>query len=250
MQGEFQAGAALGRGFGIWIKNLPSFLLLSFIVYIPLIAYTAVVMSGLSTDSWDMKDLESITRWGWIAGLGGLLLGYVASGPILYGVIQQLRGNHAGVGESIAVGLKRMFPVLGVAVLCMLAIGAGLIALIIPGIIIACMLYVAVPAAVIEAPGVGGALKRSAELTKGYKLQIFGILLILGLLEKAVGFILEKSFIKPTMTMGDVKLYLWLVLAVMIVIGSLRAAMSGVVYHDLRVAKDGVATEDLARVFE
>jgi hypothetical protein len=249
VQGEFAAGAALGRGFGIWIKNLPSFLILCVIVYSPLLIYTAMTLSSIG-DSVDMADVDRLTRWSLIAGFGGLLLGYIASAPILYGVIQQLRGQHAGIGESIGVGMKRMLPVLGVAIVCVLAMVAGLIALIVPGIIIACMLYAAVPAAVVERPGIGGALKRSQELTSGYKVQIFGILLVLGVLQKVVSYILEKSFIKADMQIGDLKTFAWLTLIIMIVLGSLGAAIQGVVYHDLRVAKEGVATEDLAKVFE
>lgn len=244
MQGEFSAGSALGRGFGIWIKNLPSFLILSIICYSPLLAYTAVSFSGTLT-------LDSITTWTWIALALGLIIQNVAAAAILYGVIQQLRGQHAGIGESLGVGLKRLFPVLGVGIVVGLAVLAGMIALIIPGIIIACMLYVAVPAAVVERPGVGGALKRSQELTSGYKMQIFGIVLILFLIDFVIDYLLKKSFLDPqTLSEMSVKKYLWISLGASIVHASLTAAVTGVVYHDLRVAKEGVATEDLAKVFE
>jgi hypothetical protein len=250
MQEEFQAGRALGRGFGIWIKNLPSFLILAFLIYLPALLYTGWAMSKLGA-TFDMGDVETIEHWGWAMRFGGIVLDTVATAAILYGVIQQLRGSHAGIGESIGIGIKRMLPVLGVSIVAGLAIVAGLIALIVPGIIIACMLYVAVPVAVVERPGVGGSLKRSHELTKGYKLQIFGILLVIKVIEFIVYFVLQNAFVSSTdPKMGDIKIYFWAVLGLSIVFAAMQAAINGVVYHDLRVAKEGVATEDLARVFE
>lgn len=244
VQGEFAAGAALGRGFGIWVKNLPSFLILSLICYSPLLIYTAMALSG-------ELSLESITKWGYVSLAIGLPAQFVATAAILYGVIQQLRGQHAGIGPSLGMGLKRLFPVLGVGIVVGLAVIAGMIALIVPGIIIYCMLYVAVPASVIERPGIGGALKRSQELTSGYKVQIFGIILILFLIGFVVDYVLKSSMVKPeTMTLSDLKTYFWVSVGIDIVLASLGSAINGVVYHDLRVAKEGVATEDLAKVFE
>lgn len=243
MEGEFQAGRALGRGFGIWLKNLVPFMALSLFVYSPLIVYTALTVSGELT-------LQKITMWGRVVPIGGYFLGVIASAAMLYGVIEDLHGKRPGIGALIGVGLKRMLPVIGVGILSALAMFAGFICLIVPGIILMCMLYVAVPAAVIERPGVVGALKRSQELTGGYKLQIFGIIIILGLIQWGAQHVLQSAMIGATPTMSDLKVFLGATLGIVVVLSSLQAAVSGVVYHDLRVAKEGVATEDLARVFE
>jgi hypothetical protein len=249
VQGEFAAGAALGRSVGIWIKNLPSFLILAVIGYAPALIYAATR---------DPHSLIEPTMSGRFIDLGLSYVGQsLATAGILYGVIQQLRGQHAGIGESLGVGLKRLLPVIGVGIVVGLATMAGLIALIVPGIIIGCMLYVAVPAAVIEKPGLGGALKRSQELTGGYKVQIFGLFVIIALIQIALGFALQKTMVPDVSTVTDleaflqkIKTYLLAAAILNVIVGSLGAVLQGVVYHDLRVAKEGIATEDLAKVFE
>jgi len=249
VQGEFSVGSALGRGIGIWIKNLPSFLILAVIGYAPALIFAVTR---------DPKDLIEPTMGGRLLDLALTTIGQsVASAGILYGVIQQLRGQHAGIGESLGVGIKRLLPVIGVGIVVGLATIAGMIALIVPGIIIACMLYVAVPAAVIEKPGLGGALKRSQELTSGYKVQIFGLFLIIFVLSFAATYVLSNAMVpKPDSVtniddyLKKIKTFLLATAGLQVVMGSLGAVLNGVVYHDLRAVKEGVATEDLAKVFE
>jgi hypothetical protein len=241
--GEFRVGDALSKGFSIWFRNLPSFLFLSILIYSPIIVYTAVILNAEITEA-------SINRWGWVVTLGEIPLDLILTGGVLYGTIQQLRGQHAGIGESIGVGLKRLLPVLGVGILMGLCVFGGLILLLVPGVIIYCMLYVSIPAAVVERPGVAGALGRSRELTAGNRLGIFGIVVVLWVIQFIVTKLLQSVFITADVTFTDIKVYLWLSVGVGIVLAALSATINGVVYHDLRVAKDGVETEDLARVFE
>ena len=213
------------------------------LVYSPLIVYTAIVLGGELT-------LDQITIWVYVSIVLGLLLDLVVTAALVYGTFQQLRGRHASIGESIGVGLKRLFPVLGVGILAGLFILGGLLLLVIPGLIFMCMLWVAVPVAVVERPGVVASLKRSAELTGGYRWSVFGILFVLNGIERIVDKVLEKSFIDPPQDMGDIKVYLVLVLGIGILLGSLQAVASAVGYHDLRQSKEGVGIEELARVFE
>lgn len=257
-KGEFRVGEALGRGFAIWFKNLPSFLVLAILVYSPIIVYTALVTSGAVLD-----DAEKLETYNAVTVLMQFALNLIVTAAVLYGTIQQLSGRHAGIGESIGVGLKRLFPVLGVGILSGLAVAVWFLILLVPGVgpflailaivpalIMMCLLYAAVPAAVVERPGLFGALRRSRELTSGCKGQIFGILLVLGVLSIIISYLLKSIFVSDSMTDHDMKLFIWIGLAVDIALAALSATINGVVYHDLRVAKEGVGTEDLARVFE
>ena len=93
---------------------------------------------------------------------------------------QQMRGRHATFGDCLGVGLGVLLPILGVALLQGLAIGFGFLACFIPGVILAVMFFVAIPAAVEERPGVVKSLERSAKLTEGFRWHVFGVLLVLG----------------------------------------------------------------------
>jgi hypothetical protein len=240
---QFSAGAVLSRSFSIWLKNIIPFTILTLLVYSPLILYTLLVLGG------DMT-LKGIETWGRINGLLGYILSLVATAALTYGTFQQLRGRHAGIGESIGVGLKRLLPVLGVGILAGLCVVGGLILLIVPGFIVMCMLWVAVPVAVVERPGVGASLKRSAELTKGSRWHIFGIVIVLAVINGIVNYILQSSFVENATSMTDIKVYMFLALMVSILFGSLQAVCSAVGYHDLRESKEGVGIEELAKVFD
>ena len=66
--------------------------------------------------------LAGQNRWFLLLILLLALLGLVATGAITYGVFQQLRGQRASLRDCLRVGLARLFPVLGVALLVRLAI--------------------------------------------------------------------------------------------------------------------------------
>ena len=109
----------------------------------------------------------------------------------------ELQGQHASIGACISTGIVRLLPVLGVAILQMLAIAGGFIAIIIPGLIVYCMLYVATQASVLERPGIVGALKRSRELTDGHKMEIFGIVVVMWLIFDLAGTKLVETLMLP-----------------------------------------------------
>jgi len=240
---EFRVGSVLSRSFSIFFKNFIPFMILQVLVYSPLLVYTFLLVSGDLT-------LEKLLTWTYVVVIGSLLLNMVATGAMTFGVFQQLRGRHAGLGQCIVVGIQRMLPVLGVGILAAICVGLGFVALVIPGIIVLCMLWVAVPVAVVERPGVFKSLSRSAELTKDNRLKIFGVLFVLGVLQNIVERVLESGVLGTGPSMSDVKLYLVLVLVTSLALGALSAVATAVGYHDLRASKEGVGVEELARVFE
>lgn len=242
---EFRLGSVIGRGFGVFAKNLVPFTLLSLVVYLPLIFYTVTVVSG-------EPDLEALSRYGLIGGVGGVILGLIVTAALMYGTFQQLRGTPASIGVCFSRGLARLFPVLGVGILMGLCVAGGFMLLIIPGIIFYCMLWVAVPVAVVEKPGLMASLKRSAELTKGYRWQILGIIIVIAVIQWLAGKVVELVFLGDvaTATWGDVRVYMFATLGVSIAIGTLQAVVNAVGYHDLRLAKDGVDMSELESVFD
>ena len=239
---EFRIGDVLSRSFSIFFKNFVPFVLLTAIVYTPLIIMTVRASQG---DSWGGMEEDEDTLEGFVSSIGTMMLQLIASAAVMYGVIQQLRGQHASMGACLAMGLKRLLPVIGAGFLMMLAIGFATMALVIPGIIVYLMLYVTVPVSVIERPGIFAALSRSSELTKGYKGHIFLIILVLVLLAFGVGFVAGMVQESLPRSAGLV-----LGLAVDILAGAVGAVVTAVVYHDLRAVKEGISVDDLVRVFE
>jgi hypothetical protein len=239
---ELRVGEIVSRAFSILFKNFVPFMLLTAVVYAPVIVMTLVMVGRAETGD---IDEQGIMIFGGSVGLAAFLLNLIASAALMYGVIQQLRGQHASMGACISMGLKRLLPVLGTGLLMGLCIMGGFIALIIPGIILVLMFYVAVPVTVIEHLGPLEALKRSRALTDGYKGALFGLNFLIFLISLGIG--IAVNLIKAAMpeTAG-----LFLDLATDVFSGALGAVVTAIVYHDLRAIKEGVNVDDLVRVFE
>lgn len=166
-----------------------------------------------------------------------------------YGTFQDLRGSRVRVIECLRRGLSTVFPVVGMAIFNTVLVILGTMALIIPGIILWVALWVAVPVAVVERPGVIASLKRSAWLTKGHRWRIFGIVLVLGLLNGLANSIALAPFAALT---GDPAAAVANVVAYLITVFFMAwgAVAAAVAYHDLRLEKEGVGVNEIAAVFD
>jgi len=252
MNTTFGVGNVLATGFRIWIKNFIPFMLITALIYSPVLIWGISGVQGEMT----LDRIESVSKMQ--LGIAGLtvLLNILVSAALTYGVVMELQGQRASIGACITTGLVRFLPALGTGILSVLCIAGGAILLLIPGLIVFCMLYVATQVTVIERPGMLGALKRSRELTKGHKLEIFGLLFILGLLGFGVG----KVFQAVTMphfgdgayleeNLRNLSTYMYMNLAQQMILGSLGAVMASVAYYFLRAEKEGTSASELAAVF-
>lgn len=114
----------------------------------------------------------------WVYGLIVGLLWVIASGALVQATVAHDEGRPANPREMLQVGVMRCLPLFAVYVLMLLGIWVGTIFLVVPGIMLAVMWSVALPAIVAERPGVFGAFSRSRALTKGARWHVFGILLL------------------------------------------------------------------------
>jgi hypothetical protein len=170
---------------------------------------------------------------------------------LVYGTIRELRGDRAPIGDCIKGGLGVLFPVIGIAIVEGLITVVGLVLLIVPGIIAMAFLWVTIPVAVVERPGIFASLRRSAELTKGHRWPIFGLVFLLLIFGAVVTFVIAMPFGGLTAyTQSGSTVLLLINLAVSAFFLALWAVVTAVSYHDLRVVKEGVGTEDIAAVFD
>jgi len=115
---------------------------------------------------------------GLVTAVIGIALAMITQGALVRATVAHGEGREASFGESAAAGLAVALPLFGMAVLSGLGILAGLVALIVPGIILYVMWSVAAPALVEERLGPVEALGRSRELTRGARWKVFGLLLV------------------------------------------------------------------------
>ncbi len=233
----FQIGEALSKTFSVWGSNLLPFVLVTLVVNVPTLFFMRQTLIP--------HEAKEAQLWSALANFSSSVVNVLATGALTYAVVQQMRGRPCGMGEALSVGAARFFPVIGVAILSMLAIMGGLILLIVPGIIVSLMLMVATPVAIIERPGVVASLKRSSALTKGVKGQLFVMLLLIGVVGGIVGYAIGMGIVDAAL---NVK---WIVLGVLhVVVQSFSAVLPAVVYVLLRASRDGASVEDLAKVFD
>ena len=211
----------------------------------------------------------------WISGLIGLASAVVLQPALLFGVVSDLSGGKATLGQMLNVAVRTALPALVVGVIVYIASFIGLCLLIVPGIIVALMLCVATPARVIEGPGIMRALSRSSELTQGSRWAILGffvVLFVLSLLfSMLVGLVVSllglesgygavfSLFTNPRASSEIVRTSMsWSHWPTLLVVGPLVASFQTLigaaaiasVYYELRWVKDGVRGESLAAAFD
>ena len=241
--GEFRVGRVLSSAFSLLFRNLPQFGMLSAIASLPYLA----ILLGDRADVMDVAAAESFGSRGYFLQLFlNPILTALCQSMVIFGVFQAMRGRPFLISESLSKGLARFFPVLGTAVLSSLAIGLATLALVVPGLIVTCMLYVALPVCVVEQRGVNDSLGRSSDLTKGFRWQIFGLTFLLGIcilvMSVVIGALLALFGNSTVITIGG---YLWETLS-----RAILALVAVVAYHELRVAKEGVDIDHIASVFD
>lgn len=235
--GQFRVGSVMNKTFAILGRQFGKFALLALVPMIPIFLVTVgALMSSAPSPS-------GIAFGAVLTGLLTFVLQTVAQATSLYGAFQEMRQQPFTIGDSLRVGFARVIPVIGVGIIVGLATGLGFLLLIVPGVIIGCMLYVAIPACVIEKLGVTASMSRSVALTKGYRWQIFGLFLLVIVIALVGALILAR--IGGGGLIGEILGFAWQVVST-----AFGAVLSAVIYHDLRMAKEGIDLDTLASVFD
>jgi uncharacterized membrane protein len=239
---EFRVGDVFGRSFELFARRFLPFFGLTVVAYLPSYALTFLVGnpeagSGLV---------------GLISFIATVVCGALASAAVTYGVVQELRGRRFTFSESLGIALRRAVPMIGVGLCVGLLVGLGAVLLIIPGLIALCVYYVAAQACVVERTGVIASLKRSAALTKGHRWQIFGIVLVLVVVNIGValllGVLVAVLFAAATpgfLTISGLVGGVWQAF-----VAAFGAVLGGVLYFRLRSVKEGFDIDQIASVFD
>jgi hypothetical protein len=135
--------------------------------------------------------------------------------------------------------------VIGVTLLGGFLTGLAFFALIFPAFMVMCMWYVATPACVVERLGPTKSLSRSSDLTRGNRWRVFGMICVVGIIGAIGTGMVEALAAGIGPIAGSVAKVIWQGL-----LGAYDAILVVVTYHDLRVAKEGVDTDQIAAVFE
>ncbi len=231
------AGDVVARSFSAWFGNFVPFSVVTLAVNVPVffLAVLAPASGGLG--------------WRLLLNAVSTLADLVVVGALTYGVLQSLRGTRVPVGTLFATGFARLGSVLLVSIGVGIRVFIGLVLLVVPGVVWYCQLYVAVPAVVVEPELGSDAIGRSRALTDGSRWAIFAIVLLVFVVVLVVGGGAGVLLALAGSTLPG-PLVAVLGTAIGVLATPLGACASAVAYHDLRVAKEGVDTATLVKVFE
>lgn len=231
---EFRVGDVFGRSFEVFTRHFILFFVLTLVPSVPLLVLPFIPPEAFAST--------------FVIGLAGFLLvfvcGMLASAAVTYGVVQDLRGRPFTFSESLAVALRRLLPLLGVSFCFGFMAMLGMILLVIPAFIVMCVYYIAPQACVVERKGVFASLSRSAALTKGHRWRILGIVIVLMLVNIAVGYVLGLV-LAGLSTLAALVTGAWQVLA-----GAFSAVLGAVLYFQLRSVKEGFELDQIVSVFD
>ncbi len=257
----FELGRVIERAFHSTRRNFAVFALLALL----LAGVPAALTGGLSALATAGAAYYAPT----VAGNGGLaaigasafsitfLVGAVATfvlrGAIVYGAVADLNGGRASFGDCLSTGLRHVGWLFLLAIVVTVAEACGFILLIVPGLMMLTAWIVAVPVQVVERTGVFGAMQRSADLTRGHRWPIFGLIVIFVLgsgLVQGVAVAATAPLAAASATTGAI--------VSQVVIQPLATALTALVaavgvasiYFELRSARDGIGPEALAAVFD
>jgi hypothetical protein len=281
-QGDFRIGHVISRTASIFSRNFLTYFVVTAIAGLPPLLVNVLVPGSPVTVANPFQNV----------GAGGftlfvtIVLGVLSQAIVLYGAFQDMRGRPVRLADCLKVGLRRFFPLIGLAICVGVAMFAyilffalaivwlatvlqsslmilAFVLLIIPVIILYLMWFVATPACVLERLGPFGSMGRSRALTKGHRWRIFGLILVILIpaliVAGVIAAVMAGLGISVNLRIGvffDLSRTLNTVAAQVVSLiwtaiwTAFYAILVAVAYHDLRVAKEGVDTEQIAAVFE
>jgi len=212
------------------------------------------ISNGFSNIGRTFTPAEAHARLG-ASAINGVT-GWVAGAFVLAACVKALSDAYLGESPtamgSLRFGLRRLLPLLGLAIVYSIGQVLGFVALIVTGIWLYAMWSVRVPACVIERAGPFRSLSRSYGLVKGRWWPVAGVLIVSELMVLVIGGLISAGLIAAAISDSNPSVEFAVTISVLsgIVSGVLlqpfSAAVVTVLYYDLRIRKEGYDLELLA----
>jgi hypothetical protein len=180
MNAKLDTGRVFERIFTIYREQFTLLIPAALVLFVPVAILNGIVL----------------TSGGVLAALVTAVIAVIATywyqGMVVEAVRDILDGRRDhSIGSLFSSAAPFIGPLFGAGVLAGIAIAIGLVLLIVPGLFLLTIWAVIVPAIVIDRTGIFGAFGRSRELVRGSGWQVFGVIVVLFLLQLVVGGILN-----------------------------------------------------------
>jgi len=258
---RFDVGRVVERTFSSITRNFPVFLLLTLLlagvpaVLTGLLLYLAGIGAAGAAANANLSQLFTTgAAGGGLAALVGAIASFILQAAVVYGTIADLNGRRAVFADCLSTGLRSWFWIFLLAIVVGVAEVFGFILFIVPGVMMAVAWIVAVPALVVERTGVFGAMSRSAELTRGHRWPILGLLVIYiiaaGIISSMVSVVVGAAAASVSTAAMQPTLQLIAQPLVSVITKLISSAGVASIYFELRSTREGIGPEALAAVFD
>ncbi len=188
---ELSFGEVISRTFELYQRNFVKYFVLFLVVeaiigVVDTLAYNAFPLPTLPPN----PTTQQVLDWapGFFGALASLLLvivgvvlifGPIATGGTVKMASEEVEGKPVDLWASVRFAASKLVWMWALGLLVGIVVFLGLVALVVPGIILAIMFCLTLPALLIENAGVVGSLGRSRELVGHRWLKTFAIFLVL-----------------------------------------------------------------------
>ena len=200
--------------------------------------------------------------WGWaiddlltgslilapLTGIASFVLLSIFLAAVIYVTVKSADGGEARIQEALSLGGRVFLPLVAHNILLSIGIYAGLLLLLVPGLILTCMWAVSIPALIAERAGIIGSFGRSRQLTKGSRWRIFALL--------CVAFVIATLVLGASLALGLTATVEGFGLATILWNGATTTLFyliwgvgSASLFVELRRAKEGTSAEQIRHVF-
>ena len=243
-----RVGDVLSRAFPVWGRLIGPLSLLYAIQVLPTIVQSASLQTPQAGIQGGAAHAGAASVFGWpllAASLLSLLIALVTHGATYVAATRVTEGTPPSVMTAIELAMRRFLPLLGTWICGGFLMVVGFILLVVPGIMAYLALFVIGPVCVLEGLGPVPSLKRSAELTKGSRWRLFGLLVVLGVLSG-----LTNAITVPAKLLFGPLPGALVQMVLLVVIGLFSTIVCTIAYRDLVESHDGFGGGRIASVFD
>jgi hypothetical protein len=179
-----------------------------------------------------------------LTGVVETFFGPIIAASVHWSLAERMEGRRPGYLGAMRAALHHWGRLFGARLVAQLIVLLGLLALIVPGLVLAVRFALIDPVVVLEGAGVTAARVRSEKLVRGQSWQVFLALLLAQAVALVAAMLLSEvaDVIAPTKALGGDLI----VRTLLDVLATLPACVAFAVYWETRWRKDNVEMADVA----
>jgi hypothetical protein len=168
--------------------------------------------------------------------------GSVLIGALVVAVADAWHGRSVDIGAAMRAAGRRAVPLAVVGTLSTIAMMIGLVFLLVPGLLVAARFFAAGTTVVLEARGVGGAFRRSVQLSRGNMQRLLATVGVATLVSGIAVWMLQGFIVRMALVPSEAAAGLLAAVAA-VPLTPFLVAVSVVTYFDARIRQEGYDLE-------